>query len=131
MSDELGFSDLFGEEEFSSQEGDDNFDIFGDEEFGDDLNSSVEDFDVFGDEEFEFSDFDVFDGEEFIGEEAQSKSNMSEWLKRDGNPELINLNVTNPNNTIFFRDTSFDYDKDYSDIRMIFERFRQDLMEGE
>ena len=129
MSDELGFSDLFGEEEFSSSEDDDNFDIFGDEEFGDDLNSSVEDFDVFGDEEF--SGFDVFDEKEFLSEEVQSKSNMSEWLKCDGNPELINLNVTNPNNTIFFRDTSFDYNKDYSDIRMIFERFRQDLMEGE
>lgn len=116
-------SDIFGDSSFDALEddgfdefGEDSFDVFGNDSFdvfGEDS------FDVFGDESFESSDIE------------ETNSNMEEWLTIRENPELINMGVINPNNSIFFKDNSFDYSQDYSDLRFIYERFRQDLVKGE
>lgn len=128
----------------SKEELEDSFDLFGDEVFEEDIKGAEESFDLFGDEVFEednnsFSD-DLF-GDDLFGEEEfdnfevsklkNSQSNMKDWLSCNGNPELINMEDRNPNNTIFFRSSDFDYEKDYSDIRFIFERFRSELLKGE
>ena len=108
-------SDIFGDSSFDALE-DNGFDAFGEDSFDVFGNDS---FDVFGDESFESSDIE------------ETNSNMEEWLTIRENPELINMGVINPNNSIFFKDNSFDYSQDYSDLRFIYERFRQDLVKGE
>lgn len=146
MSKDFEFSNLFGadkgDEESSTLDmfESDGFDVFGSEVSdifeNSSLNVSEDDgFDVFGDDSFDvFGDesFDVFGDESFeVGNIKEQHSNMKEWLTANENPELINMGVTNPNDSIFFKDNSFDYSQDYSDLRFIYERFRQDLVKGE
>lgn len=115
------FSDIFGEETEESSLLEDSFDdLFGNSEFGEELEESF-------DSEESFSD--LFGDKEF--EENSSASNYKEWLETEDNPQLINIKYENPNDAIYFRDPIFDYSKDYSDLKFIFERFRSDLLEGE
>ena len=117
LNNEEEFRDLFGDKNFAGDEllVDGLDDLFGDENFaGDELLSDELD-DLFG------------NGELY----SSNSSNFEEWLNCDGNPELINLEVTNPNDRIFFRVPNFDYDGSYDDLRFIFERFRAELLNDE
>ena len=107
----------------------DSFDLFGDEEFEEEVNESFG-CDLFGDEEL-FGDDDLSGDELEIVKPEGSPSNMEDWLSSDGNPELINMGDKNPHNAIFFRSPDFDYNMDYNNIRFIFERFRSELLKGE
>lgn len=143
MNKDFEFSNIFGDDK-GDKESDvfesDGFDVFGSESsdiFGDSSFDALEDdgFDAFGNDSFDVfgeDSFDVFGEDSFESLDIQEQnSNMKEWLTTSENPELINMGVINPNNSIFFKDNSFDYSQDYSDLRFIYERFRQDLVKGE
>lgn len=64
-------------------------------------------------------------------------SNFKEWKlmienpNKENNPELINVNLSNPGYRVFYAQPGFDYNKDYSELTEIFERFKKDLLKGE
>lgn len=98
------------------------------------LNNEEEFRDLFGDENFAGDELLVDGLDDLFGNGelySSNSSNFEEWLNCDGNPELINLEVTNPNDRIFFRVPNFDYDGSYDDLRFIFERFRAELLNDE
>lgn len=143
MNKDFEFSNIFGDDKGDKKSAvfeEDGFDAFGSESsdiFGDSSFDALEDdgFDAFGEDSFDVfgeDSFDVFGDSSFESMNIKKQnSNMEEWLTTSENPELINMGVINPNNSIFFKDNSFDYSQDYSDLRFIYERFRQDLVKGE
>ena len=107
------FAELFGEDSESTE------DIFGE---------------LFGEEEEVFSE--LF-GEEEPVTDVGYISNFKEWKSmidnpsKENNPELINMNLSNPGYRVFYAQPGFDYSRDYSDLTEIFERFKKDLLKGE
>lgn len=108
------FAELFGEDSESTE------DIFGE---------------LFGEEDEIFSE--LFGEEKELVTNVDYISNLKEWKSmiakpsKENNPELINMNLSNPGYRVFYAQPGFDYSKDYSDLTEIFERFKKDLLKGE
>lgn len=108
------FAELFGEDSESTE------DIFGE---------------LFGEGEEEV--FSELFGDEELVINVDYISNFKEWKSmianpsKESNPELINMNLSNPGYRVFYAQPGFDYSKDYSDLTEIFERFKKDLLKGE
>lgn len=105
--------------------------------FGEDSESTEDIFEELFGEGVEEGFSELFGEEEEPVARIEYVSNLEEWKamvanpSKENNPELVNMNLSNPGYRVFYAQPGFDYSKDYSDLTEIFERFKKDLLKGE